>query len=157
LIRAGANPAERRRIAGSYARTKIQRMPRSFALPERPSTPENGPFEVARGPHRVAKEKGMRMIESGDRPLEPVFLAGGDIMFRDVRGLHRGTPNRTDTPRPMAVIGYSRKWLHRPEVRSGSRGLFGRCYPGKASHAAFQRVVESLDTPSEEIYQAFAY
>ena len=31
-------------------------------------------------------------------------------------GLHRGTPNRSDFARPMVVIGYSRKWLHRPEV-----------------------------------------
>ena len=32
-------------------------------------------------------------------------------MIRDVRHIHRGTPNFTDTPRPMVVIGYSRRWL----------------------------------------------
>lgn len=37
-------------------------------------------------------------------------------MIQDVRGLHRGTPNRTGEPRPMVVLGYSRRWLHRPEV-----------------------------------------
>jgi ectoine hydroxylase-related dioxygenase (phytanoyl-CoA dioxygenase family) len=40
----------------------------------------------------------------------------GDVMIRDVRALHRGTPNRTALPRPMAVIGYSRSWYFRPEV-----------------------------------------
>ncbi|MBB5508233.1 hypothetical protein HDG35_004514 [Paraburkholderia sp. JPY681] len=29
----------------------------------------------------------------------------GDVMIRDVRALHRGTPNRTEAPRPMVVIG----------------------------------------------------
>src|SRR5215203_727658 len=79
-------------------------------------TPENGPFEVARGTHLVTKEEGLRMIESGARPLEAISLARGDVMIRDVRGLHRGTPNKTHEPRPMVVIGYSRKWLFRPEV-----------------------------------------
>ena len=27
-------------------------------------------------------------------------------MVRDVRGLHRGTPNKTDKARPMVVVGY---------------------------------------------------
>ena len=31
--------------------------------------------------------------------------------------IHRGTPNLSDTPRPMVVIGYSRRWLFRPEVQ----------------------------------------
>ena len=121
-------------------------------------TAENGPFEVARGTHRVTKEDGMRMIESGERPLEPVLLAACYVMIRDVRGLHRGTPNRTDTPRPMVVIGYSRKWLLRPEVsiripRAVWEGL------NETSHRMlrFNREVESLETPSEEVYQSFAY
>ena len=48
--------------------------------------------------------------------LEPVLMQLGDVMIRDVRGLHRGTPNRAGTSRPMVVIGYSRRWLFRPEV-----------------------------------------
>jgi ectoine hydroxylase-related dioxygenase (phytanoyl-CoA dioxygenase family) len=41
----------------------------------------------------------------------------GDVMIRDVRALHRGTPNLTQAPRPMVVIGYSRSWYFRPEVK----------------------------------------
>src|SRR5215213_3473614 len=49
-------------------------------------TPENGPFEVARGTHILTKEEGLSLIESGTRPLEPLCLAMGDVMIRDVRG-----------------------------------------------------------------------
>src|SRR5215218_9003381 len=41
-------------------------------------TPENGPFEVARGTHIVTKEEGLRLIESGANPLEPICLQTGD-------------------------------------------------------------------------------
>lgn len=122
-------------------------------------TPENGPFEVARGTHRVSKEVGLKQIESGERPLEPVCLAAGDVMVRDVRGLHRGTPNRTDEPRPMAVIGYSRKWLFRPEVSVRiPRNVWDALSPQSWQMLRFSQIVNSLDdAPAEEIYQSFAY
>ena len=34
------------------------------------------------------------------------YIIVGDVMVRDVRGLHRGTPNKTDKARPMVVVGY---------------------------------------------------
>jgi ectoine hydroxylase-related dioxygenase (phytanoyl-CoA dioxygenase family) len=122
-------------------------------------TIETGPFEVARGTHRMTKAEGMRRIESGELKLEPVTLSLGDVMIRDVRGLHRGTPNRTETPRPMVVIGYSRRWLFRPEVSI----LVPRAALDTLSDRArrllrFNPVVESLDDkPETEIYQSFAY
>lgn len=122
-------------------------------------TPENGPFEVARGTHIVTKEEGLRLIESGKKPLEAVCLQIGDVMIRDVRGLHRGTPNKTDEPRPMVVIGYSRKWLFRPEVSINiPRAVWETLSPPSRHMLRFNRVVESLAAvPKEEIYQAFAY
>jgi hypothetical protein len=121
-------------------------------------TEENGPFEVARGTHMMPKEEGRQLIESGERPLEPVTLRAGDVMIRDVRGLHRGTPNRTREPRPMVVIGYSRRWLHRPEVSV----LIPRDVHEQLSERArfllrFNPVVDSLDDEGTEIYQSFAY
>jgi hypothetical protein len=77
-------------------------------------TPENGPFEVARGTHLLPKEDALRLIERGEINLEALTMRLGDVMVRDVRALHRGTPNRTNAPRPMVVIGYSRRWLFRP-------------------------------------------
>ncbi len=79
-------------------------------------TPEHGPVEIARGTHRLPRADGEAMLARGDVRLEPHPMRLGDVMIRDVRGLHRGTPNRTDEPRPMVVIGYSRNWLYRPEV-----------------------------------------
>jgi hypothetical protein len=73
-------------------------------------TPENGPFEVARGSHLFPKEDGLKKIEDGEIPFDALLMNAGDVMIRDPRCLHRGTPNRTDTPRPMAVIGIFRDW-----------------------------------------------
>jgi hypothetical protein len=122
-------------------------------------TTENGPFEVARRTHMMSKEEGLRRLEHGELTLEPITMQLGDVMIRDVRGLHRGTPNRTDEPRPMVVIGYSRRWLFRPEVsihipRSALDQLSSR-----ARHLLrFNPIVESLDDlPDVERYQSFAY
>jgi len=122
-------------------------------------TLENGPMEVAKGTHIVTRDVGMAKIQSGESPLEPVPMRLGDVMVRDVRHLHRGTPNRTDVPRPMVVIGYSRKWLFRPEVsiqvpRAVYDGLSDR-----AKHLLrYNPIVESLEqVKPTETYQAFAY
>ncbi|MFN2502369.1 MAG: phytanoyl-CoA dioxygenase family protein [Pyrinomonadaceae bacterium] len=122
-------------------------------------TLENGPFEVARGTHMMTKEDGLRAIGSGERPLEPVCLGLGDVMIRDVRGLHRGTPNRKGDPRPMIVIGYSRRWLFRPEVSIRvPGGVWAALSPASRHMLRFNEVVESLeDAPKREIYQSFAY
>ncbi len=79
-------------------------------------TPAHGPVEIAPGTHRLPRAEGVAMIERGEVQLRPYPMALGDVMIRDVRGLHRGTPNTTDEPRPMVVIGYSRHWYYRPEV-----------------------------------------
>lgn len=76
-------------------------------------TEENGAFEVAKGSHLVPKADGLKKVEAGEFPLEPLFLNVGDVLLRDPRCLHRGSPNKTETPRPVAVIAYSRNWFTR--------------------------------------------
>lgn len=122
-------------------------------------TTENGPFEVARGTHLVTKDEGLKMIESGEKPLERICLQIGDVMIRDVRGLHRGTPNKTAEPRPMVVIGYSRKWLFRPEVSINiPRAVWERLSPDSQNMLRFNPIIESLENaPKTEVYQSFAY
>ena len=121
-------------------------------------TEERGPFEVARRTHMMSKEEGLRLIESGEVKLEPLLMKAGDVLVRDVRGLHRGTPNRTGTPRPMVVLGYSRRWLLRPEV---SIRIPRATYEGLSERARFllrfNPVVESPDEGGAEVYQSFAY
>jgi ectoine hydroxylase-related dioxygenase (phytanoyl-CoA dioxygenase family) len=121
-------------------------------------TAENGPFEVARATHTLSKEEGLRRIEAGSARLEPLLLRAGDVMIRDVRGLHRGTPNRTQVARPMVVVGYSRRWHFRPEVsirvpRAALETLSERA----RFLLRFNPVVDSLDDGGEEVYQSFAY
>ena len=122
-------------------------------------TEENGPFEVARRTHILTKEEGLQMLESGESRLEPILMNLGDVMVRDVRGLHRGTPNKTDEPRPMAVIGYSRKWLLRPEVSiTIPQYVWKDLSPDSQKMLRFNPIVETLeDSMKEEIYQSFAY
>ncbi|WP_437554877.1 phytanoyl-CoA dioxygenase family protein [Sorangium sp. So ce367] len=125
-------------------------------------TAENGPIEIARGTHMLSKAEGMRRLEQGEVALEPIAMELGDVMVRDVRGLHRGTPNRSREPRPMVVIGYSRRWLFRPEVsiRVPRESLTHLSERAKRM-LRFNPIVESLDAPEEteetEVYQAFAY
>lgn len=122
-------------------------------------TAENGPFEVSRRTHLMTKQKGLKSIESGVNPIELICLNLGDVMIRDVRGLHRGTPNRTNEPRPMCVIGYSRKWLFRPEVSIDiPRRTWENLSPESKRMLRYNRIVETLeDAEKEEIYQSFAY
>ena len=123
-------------------------------------TDENGPMEYAAGTHMLPKEEGMRRIEAGEAPLKSVHMKRGDVMIRDVRHIHRGTPNRTDTPRPMVVIGYSRRWLFRPEVnirvpREVLAGLSERAQRQLRFNPVFDTVEEAAQT--QESYRVFAF
>jgi hypothetical protein len=79
-------------------------------------TDDNGPLETTLGTHRMTKAAAMDALAEGRLERRRIPMALGDLMIRDVRAVHRGTPNLTDQPRPMVVIGYSRRWLYRPEV-----------------------------------------
>ncbi|MEP0856374.1 phytanoyl-CoA dioxygenase family protein [Trichocoleus sp. DQ-U1] len=122
-------------------------------------TLENGPMEITRSTHMISKEEGLRRMESGEAKLEPVTMQLGDVMIRDVRGLHRGTPNYTEIPRPMVVIGYSRRWMFRPEVSINIPRATLDTLSERARHLLrFNPIVESVDDKSEvEVYQSFAY
>ncbi len=98
-------------------------------------------------------------MESGEIKLEKLMMKTGDLMIRDVRAIHRGTPNRTDEPRPMCVIGYSRRWLFRPEVSIRIPRAAWENLSEKAKHLLrFNPRVETLDEiDTREVYQAFAY
>ena len=123
-------------------------------------TVENGAMEWSPGSHMTSKEEGLRRIETGESPLEPLPLNRGDVLIRDVRHIHRGTPNTTDTPRPMVVIGYSRRWLFRPEVnirvpREVLAGLSERAQRQLRFNPVFDTVEEAAQT--QESYRVFAY
>jgi ectoine hydroxylase-related dioxygenase (phytanoyl-CoA dioxygenase family) len=123
-------------------------------------TLENGQMEFAPGTHMTSKAEGMRRIEAGEAPLQMACMSRGDVMIRDVRHIHRGTPNRTATPRPMVVIGYSRRWLFRPEVQIRVPSDMLARMPERARRwLRFNPVFESAAeaAQAEENYRAFAY
>ncbi|MDI1243413.1 MAG: phytanoyl-CoA dioxygenase family protein [bacterium] len=122
-------------------------------------TEENGPLETTFGTHMMAREEGLKGIETGEVKLERILLETGDLIIRDVRAIHRGTPNRTDHPRPMCVIGYSRRWLFRPEVSIRiPLDAWESLSEDSRYLLRFNPRVESLDEiDTREIYQAFAY
>lgn len=73
-------------------------------------TEENGPIEIAPGTHRLPRGVALRAVESGEIGLQPLPLEIGDVLIRHPWALHRGTPNRTGTPRPLVSIRYARRW-----------------------------------------------
>jgi len=122
-------------------------------------TVSNGPTEIARRTHLLAKDDGLARIERGETPLEPVLMRAGDVAIRDVRHLHRGTPNHTDVPRPMVVIGFSRAWLRRPEVSVRvPQSTWERLTAEQRRLLRFETIVpDEHATVAEERYKSFAY
>jgi len=123
-------------------------------------TLDNGPMEMATGTHMTSKAEGMRRVETGEAPLEKVLMKRGDVMIRDVRHIHRGTPNPSETPRPMVVIGYSRRWLFRPEVNIRVPRETLEKMPERARQwLRFNPVFDTVEEAASEgeSYRAFAY
>ena len=121
--------------------------------------PDNGPIEIVRRTHMMSKEEGLKLLEFNELKLEQVPMKLGDVMIRDVRGLHRGSPNRTNAPRPMVVIGYSRRWLNRPEVSIQVPRTMLQALSERARRLLqYNPIVDEIDlTPKTESYQTFSY
>jgi hypothetical protein len=121
---------------------------------------DNGPFETTLGTHRMNKPQATAGLQSGAIAQHRYTMRMGDLMIRDVRALHRGTPNRTDQPRPMVVIGYSRRWYYRPEVHIRiPQGTWDSLSPTGRSLLRYNPVVpdDQAEQQGEESYRAFAY
>lgn len=150
-----------RDCAPLFPETGIETPPYQLALnfPLVDVTAENGPLEIIRGTHLMSRAEGMKLLESGKASIEPVALQLGDVMIRDVRTLHRGTPNRTTVPRPMVVIGYSRSWLHRPEVSIQiPREEYERLSETARRMLRFNLVVDRVERAAKpESYTTFQY
>lgn len=122
-------------------------------------TDENGPFETTFGTHRMRKEDAVAGLASGSIAQHRLKMSLGDLMIRDVRALHRGTPNLTDAPRPMVVIGYSRRWLYRPEVHiEVPQSTLDRMSPRGKQLVRFNPVIADEDVGlRDENYRKFAF
>ncbi|KPC50671.1 phytanoyl-CoA dioxygenase family protein [Amantichitinum ursilacus] len=121
-------------------------------------TLENGPFETTLGTHRMNRHEAAAAYERGEIPIQPIPMQLGDVMIRDVRNLHRGTPNHTPQPRPMVVMGYSRRWYYRPEVHIDvPRNVYQQLSPRAQRLLRTMPQVDDVVGADGESYQRFAY
>jgi ectoine hydroxylase-related dioxygenase (phytanoyl-CoA dioxygenase family) len=95
--------------------------------------PDNGPVEIWPHTHRVhdfplASANALQLPAAEQRSTEvqqfaaelgpqPVLMPAGSLLLRDPRMWHRGSPNRSDAPRPMLAIAYGRPWYRFNSVR----------------------------------------
>lgn len=120
---------------------------------------DNGPLEIIPGTHIMSRQEGLKLYKEGKLNMEAVSLQMGDVMIRDVRTLHRGTPNHTRTPRPMVVLGYSRSWLNRTEVSIQiPQEEYEKLSDIAKNMLRNNPIVEEIDlTPKPESYTTFQF
>lgn len=119
-------------------------------------TEENGPLQHARGTHVMGREEALEKVRRGEIELENFLMKPGDVSIRTPLCLHRGTPNRTDQPRPMVVMGYVMHWLHTPQVELDvPRDFYDSLTPDQQKLLRC-RVVDTLEEKSET-YINFKY
>jgi hypothetical protein len=120
-------------------------------------TAENGPFEMARGTHVLPREEALVKVRAGEIPMESFYLQPGDAMIRSPLALHRGSPNRTNQPRPMVVMGYVMHWLHTANVDlTVPRDYYDRL-PKQTQQLLRCQVVDQLPREKIETYINFKY
>ena len=74
-------------------------------------TEENGPLELwPGGTHLIAQPRNLEEMAQKMPSIKPLLKAG-DILLRDPRVWHRGTPNRGTRSRPNVALVYSRGWF----------------------------------------------
>lgn len=76
-------------------------------------TEANGATEIWPGTHLQTDEHDLAERCSAIPSVRPLVRAG-DLVIRDLRTWHRGTPNHTDDVRTMLAIVYNRPWFHIP-------------------------------------------
>jgi hypothetical protein len=120
-------------------------------------TADNGPFQMARGTHVMSREEGLVKIRAGEIEVESFYMQPGDVMIRSPLALHRGSPNLTDQPRPMVVMGYAMHWLHTPKVDLSLQRDYYESLPDHLQQLIRCEVVEQLADNKVETYVNFKY
>jgi ectoine hydroxylase-related dioxygenase (phytanoyl-CoA dioxygenase family) len=69
-------------------------------------TIENGPVEICEGSHLISHA--IEKLNNDELSYKPLCMKAGDVLIRDPRCVHRGSPNTKDTPRPVLVLGFDR-------------------------------------------------
>jgi len=120
-------------------------------------TEENGAFQMAVGTHVLPRAEGLARIASGEIPMQSFPMKRGDVLIRSPLALHRGSPNRTDAPRPMVVMGFVMHWLHTPKVELELARDFYEKLPEAVRRLLRCQVVDKLPQEKVETYVKFKY
>lgn len=120
-------------------------------------TAENSPFQMARGTHLLPREEGLKKIARNEIPMESFYMQPGDVLVRSPLALHRGSPNRTNQPRPMIVMGYVMHWLHTPKVDLTLERDYYESLCEEVRQMLRCQVVERLPKEKVETYINFKY
>jgi hypothetical protein len=104
-----------------------------------PITLENGPIEIAPGTHRMPRQEALQAVEAGEIQMQAVTLEIGDVLIRHPWALHRGSPNKTDTPRALITLRYVRRWYtdNSRDVNSIPRKVWDSLTPEQQSMLRF--------------------
>jgi hypothetical protein len=119
-------------------------------------TEENGSLQMARGTHRMTRDDALAKVNRGEIPMESFHMKRGDVSIRTPLALHRGTPNRTNEPRPMIIMGYAMHWLHTPKVDLTIPRDFYETLSEEDQKLLRCRVVDHLEEKAET-YLQFKY
>ncbi|HYF51122.1 MAG TPA: phytanoyl-CoA dioxygenase family protein [Planctomycetota bacterium] len=72
---------------------------------------DNGPLEIwPGGTHLLPPSVDMKAL-APTMTSRRVLTPAGSLLIRDIRMWHRGTPNKSDAPRPNIAMIFSRSWL----------------------------------------------
>jgi hypothetical protein len=76
------------------------------------ATDVNGPLEIwPGGTHHYVADRADVPRLAASMQSQRVLMPAGSLLIRDSRMWHRGTPNRSNAPRPNVTLIYSRYWL----------------------------------------------
>ncbi|NRF90381.1 phytanoyl-CoA dioxygenase family protein [Paenibacillus frigoriresistens] len=101
-------------------------------------TEENGATEIwPGGTHRIPESMNKpRLVQELSASMQPekVLMNAGDVLVRDPRMWHRGTPNGSAEWRPLMALYYNRPWFNRDGV-SPRIGIPHETYEGLPDRA----------------------
>lgn len=120
-------------------------------------TEANGPLQMVPGSHRMAKQVALEKLKRGELRIESYPMEAGDLCLRWPYALHRGSPNRTDRPRPMVVMGYVMHWLRTLKVDLDVPRNFYDTLDPRLRAMLRCSIVESLPEEKAEAYVEFEY
>lgn len=105
----------------------------------------------------MPRDEALMKIKSGEIAMESFYMQPGDVTIRSPLAMHRGSPNRTNQPRPMVVMGYVMHWLHTPKVDLMLPRDYYQSLPQELQEMLRCEVVEQLPENQVETYVNFKY